>query len=184
MNAYIVVEGNTDATLITKLLPAEIQQQTAVVVGGGRANLTSSARTLLVTKRKPLALLIDSDTLDENSVVERRRETEGLLRAVSGGVPFKVFVIVPAIEALLFRVSAAVERITGKKFSAENLALSRFQPQQAILQLGQNKSELFEQIIDGLSSEDLDQLRGTSPIKELIEFLAEMLLPALQSQTA
>jgi hypothetical protein len=50
MNAYVVVEGLTDAKLVSSLLPPEIQQQTAVVSAGGRANLTAAARTLLVTR--------------------------------------------------------------------------------------------------------------------------------------
>src|SRR5436309_859747 len=112
MRAYVVVEGTTDVNLITRLLPPEVLQQTAVVAGGGRSNLTSVARTLLVTRRKPLVVLVDADTVDESSVLQRRREIEELIRQISAGVPFKVFIMVPEIEALLFRVPAALERIT------------------------------------------------------------------------
>jgi hypothetical protein len=184
MKAYVVVEGLTDVKLITSLLPQEIQQQTTLVPAGGRTNLTSVARTLLVTKRKPLAVLVDADTVDETSVLELRRETEELLRAVSGGVPFKVFMMVPEIEALLFRVPAAVERITGLQLSADNMALSRYNPHQVILQLGQNKSVIIEQIVNGLTAEELNRIRETSPIKELIEFLSEKVVPKQQPQTA
>lgn len=184
MKAYVVVEGLTDIKLITSLLPQEIQQHTTVVPAGGRTNLASVARTLLVTRRKPLAVLVDADTVDETLVLELRRDTEALLRAVSGGVPFKVFMMVPDIEALLFRVPAAVERITGQRVSADNMALFRNQLSQVILQLGQGKGVIIEQIVNGLTAEDLDLIRETSPIKELIEFLSEKVIPKQQPQTA
>lgn len=184
MNAYIVVEGLTDLNIVLSLLPQEIQQQTVVVPAGGRANLTSVARTLLVTKRKPLAVLADADTVDESSVLALRRETEELLRAVSGGVPFKVFMMVPEIEALLFRVSTAVQRITGQPLSADNMALSRYKPQQVILQLGQNKSAIIEQIVNGLTEEELNVIRETSPIRELIAFLSEKVIQKQPAKTA
>jgi hypothetical protein len=184
MKAYLVVEGLTDAKLLSSLLPPEIQEQTAVVPAGGRANLTSAARTLLVTRRKPLAVLVDADTVDASSVLDLRRETEEWIRAVSGGVPFKVFMMVPEIEALLFRVPAAVERIAGQQLSADNMTLSRYKPHQVILQLSQNKSVIIEQIINGLTAEELNVIRETSPIKELIAFLSEKVVTKQQPQTA
>ncbi len=184
MKAYVVVEGPTDVSLITRLLPHEVQQQTAVVPAGGRANLTSAARTLLVTRRKPLAVLADADTVDESAVLDLRRETEQWIRAVSGGVPFKVFMMVPEIEALLFRVPAAVERITGQQLSADSIAQSRYRPGRAILQLGQDKSGIIEQVVNGLTEEEVNVIRAASPIKELINFLSEQVVPQQIPQTA
>jgi hypothetical protein len=184
MKAYVVVEGLTDAKLLSNLLPPAILQHSAIVEAGGRANLTSAARTLLVTRRKPLAVLVDADTVDESSVLDLRRETEEWIRGVSGGVPFKVFMMVPEIEALLFRAPAAVERITGQQLSADNMTLAKYKPHQVILQLGQNKTEIIEQIINGLTAEELHAIRETSPIKELIVFLSEKVATKQQPQTA
>ena len=184
MKAYVVVEGLSDAKLITSLIPQQIQQQTTVVPAGGRNNLTSAARTLLVTRRKPLAVLVDADTVDESSVLDLRRETEEWIRAVSGGVPFKVFMMVPEIEALLFRVPVAIERITGQPLSADNMALSRYKPHQVIQQLGPDKSVIIEQVVNGLTDEEVNVIRETSPIKELIEFLSEKVVPKQQPQSA
>jgi hypothetical protein len=184
MKAYVVVEGPTDVNLIRRLLSQEIQHQTAIVPAGGRTNLTSAARTLLVSKRKPLAVLVDADTVDESSVLQLRREMEELIRAISAGVPFKVFVIVPEIEALLFRIPAALERITGHKVSPGDMALSMYKPHRAILQLGQDKNTVIEQVINGLTDEELDVIRETSPIKELIKFMTEQVVPKEHPQTA
>lgn len=182
MNAYVVVEGPTAANLLTRLLPHELQQQTAIVPAGGRTNLTSVARTLLVMKQKPLAVLLDADSVDESAVRQKRLETEELIRAISGGVPFKVFMIVPELEALLFAVPAALERIAGRKLSPDTLALSRYNPRRAILQLGQGPSDIIEQVIHGLTADEVNVIRQVSPIQELIQFLAERVAVKQQPQ--
>ncbi len=184
MKCYVVVEGPTDAGLITRLLPVEIQQQAAVVLAGGRANLASVARTLLVTRRKPLAVLVDADTVDQSTAIQARRDIEGLVRAASGGIPFKVIMLVPEMEGLLFRAPEALERITGQPLSADTLALARYNPLQAIMQLGPGKSAILEQVVKGLTDEDVDAIRDAAPIKELIEFLTETVAPKHQPQTA
>jgi len=181
MKAYVVMEGLTNVQLITNLVPQDIRPQITVVPVGERANLSSVARTLLVIRRKPVAALVNANTVDEKSVLEKRQETEGLLRAMSGGVPFKVFMMVPEIETLLFNAPEAIERITGQQLSADNLALSRHNPRQVILQLGQNKSDIIEQIVSGLTTEDLSLIRESSPMRELIEFLSEKLAPQPQT---
>lgn len=189
MKAYVVVEGPSDLTLLTRLLPPEVLQHTAVIVGGGRSNVISVARTLLVTKRKPLAVLVDADTMDEAAVLQQRRDTEELLRAVAGGVPFKVFIVTPSVDGLLFRVPAVLERITGQKLSADILSLSRYAPHRAILQMAQNKdvqskNVLMELIVNGLTTEEANVLREESPLRELIRFLLDHLVLKQQSQSA
>lgn len=184
MKAYVVVEGHTDIKLITGLLPEEIQQHTAVVVAGKRSSLVSVARTLLVTRRKPLAIFADADTVDESSVLSLRRQREELLQAVSGGVPFKVLLVVPEVEALLFAVPEAIERIAGQQLSADNLALAKYNPCQVLVQLGKNKQVFIEQFADTLTDEELNRIRETSPLKELIEFLSENVVSIRQPQSA
>ncbi len=173
MKAYIVVEGFDDAKIIGELLPQEIRQQTTIlpISASGIANLASVARTLLVTRRKPVAVLYDADTVDEYEVYNSRSELEELLRAVSGGTPFKVFPLVPDIEAFLCSNLAILESESAGE-SPINSNLPR-----RILQSGINKSAVMAQIVHGLKSEEITTIRETSPIKELIEFLSAKIEP-------
>ena len=176
MKAYVVVEGPADVKLITCLLPQEIQRQVAVVSASGRSNLTSVARTILVTRRKPLVILRDADNIDQSSTEHLRSETEEFVRAVSVGIPFKVFLIVPEIEALLFTVPAALERLTGQQLSPGDLALAKFRPKQVIMKLGLSNTSGIEQIVKGLTEQERNEIREVSPIKEMIDFLSEVTL--------
>src|SRR5437588_12121575 len=103
MKTYLVVEGPADVIIGTRLLPPALQQHAVIVPVGGRGNVTSVARTLLVTRRKPLAVLVDADTLNEAAVGQLRWDIEDLLRALAAGLPCKVLVAVPEIEVILFR---------------------------------------------------------------------------------
>lgn len=172
MNAYVVVEGLTDSKLIASLVPHDFQRQ-ITIVPAGRGGLTSMARTLLVSRRKPVVVVADSDTTDEHSMRQLRREMEELIRAVAGGIPFKVILMVPEIESLFFRAPAAVERVAGRSLTAEQLAMANFKPSAVIRQFGQTESGAFDQIVSGLTPDEIDLLRDAVPIKQLIEFLSE-----------
>src|SRR5688572_3356592 len=102
MKAYVVVEGMLDAVFLRAVLPKELLKVTELVAAGERSNLASVARTLLITRRKPLAIVADADAMDEGSVHEKQQSTEELVRAVAAGLPTKVILVRPALEALFF----------------------------------------------------------------------------------
>ncbi|MGH7134322.1 MAG: hypothetical protein ACREHD_01195, partial [Pirellulales bacterium] len=68
MKVYLVVEGSSDAAFLGRLLPAEIQPEITVVTAGGRSNITSKARSLMVTKRRPIALVADTEVTEKDAV--------------------------------------------------------------------------------------------------------------------
>jgi hypothetical protein len=65
MRVYLLVEGNSDVALFKRLLPPEIEPETTVATAGERSNITSKARSLMVTKRRPLALVTDADAVEK-----------------------------------------------------------------------------------------------------------------------
>ena len=111
MNAYIVVESPQVASLISSLLPEEILSHTAVVTTGERSSITSTARTLLVMKRKPIAVLVHANPAESSSTQGLRRDMEGLIRAVSGGVPFRVFMMDPNRDEKDLRQDAQIQEL-------------------------------------------------------------------------
>lgn len=177
MRAYVVVESLTGEPLVARLLAQEIQQQTMVVPGRGRGSATSVARTLLVSRQKPVAVLVDADTFVDGPTTHLRQETKELVRMASAGAPSQVFVVVPKLEVLLFQVPAALERIAGHPLSPVSLAVSRYDPALVIRQLGRT----VDQVVNGLTDEEVNVIRDASPIKELIAFLAEQVTPLPQT---
>ena len=57
---YIVVEGQTDAAALRRILPTSIKEQCDFVIGNGKSAAISDARTILILSREPVALVVDA----------------------------------------------------------------------------------------------------------------------------
>ena len=100
MIAYLVVEGPRDADLLRSLVQAGWLEGVEIVPAHGLANAKGRARSLLVSRRVPLAILIDSDATSPEVVLERRQGVEEVVGIVAGRTPFRVLVAVPDLETL------------------------------------------------------------------------------------
>jgi hypothetical protein len=67
-----IVEGELDSYFLRRVLGDEALRDTKIVVAGGAAGIPSLARSILVLRRLPLAVLIDADSTNP-AAVERRR---------------------------------------------------------------------------------------------------------------
>jgi len=176
MKVYVVVEGETEAYLLRAVLPNELLSHLDIVRTGGGSNLVSVARSLLVTRRRPLAVLVDTDSTDERIVREKKQSTEELLKAVSAGVPTKVILLIPEVEILLFDAPGLLANVFGHQLPNEVLILARNNPKEALSQLikGQKELRSIHQLLDRLTDEGIEALRSTGPIRELMEFLKQV----------
>jgi hypothetical protein len=179
MNVWIVLEGESDLAIVRALLPDKIQAASEFIALGRRSNITSVARTVLVKHREPVAVVVDMDSLDVATIREKYLTTEQLLRAVSGGTPFKVIPCIPALEAIFFEVPQMLQRIFPKvQLSAFLMFFSKL-PKDALAFLfanGGGPTSLSE-FLDALTDEDVERLQMTGPIRDLIAFVNEVVAP-------
>lgn len=177
--AYIITEGAVDAAILMAVLPAELARAAVPTPVGGRSSITSVARTLLVTRRRPVAVLFDADSLEEGSIQDRVRTIEELLGAVAGRTPTRVIPLVPTIESLFFE-TGVLTRICGSPLPDEVRALQDGRPREALDRLlrragGPND---IEALLRRLDDADKATIRATPPIRDLIAFLGGIARPA------
>jgi hypothetical protein len=174
MNVYLLVEGNSSQVFFKRLLPPEIQAEMTIVSVGGRSNIASTARSLLVMKGRPLALVADADAVEKDAVEQRLQTLEDLVGSATAGIPYKVILAVPEIESWFFAVPKFLERLSGKKLSPEQRELGEVRPKEVLKQLfkGQDFSSV-DALAGELTKPDVKRLRETPPRKGLIEFLFE-----------
>src|SRR4051794_10509205 len=125
---YVFVEGQTDEEFLRRVLPPEMTNQIEFVRAGSSSGIASLARSFLVRRRTPLAVLMDADSLDPTVIKERRESTEELIQAAAGSIPVKVVVAVPEIESWFFAVPEAIERVLGGKPPDDLMALGSRDP--------------------------------------------------------
>jgi hypothetical protein len=179
MNAYIVAEGAFDADLLRRLIPTELAEQIAVVAADGRSSAVSLSRTILGARQVPTALVVDSHTTNDAQASEQRTILDDLLRLAAESIPYLVVLASPEIEAILFSVPEALERIVGASLTETDRIIARFRPKETLLRLiGEGGIASQAELVSRLTEEDLAKLRRDPLVSTILGFVRTSIRPA------
>ena len=173
MTAYLICEGTRDAQLLKRVLPEEILNNVEIIPAGGISAVKSLARSLIVRRQAPVAIVMDADVTIPEQVEERLKDTEEIVGSVAANTPVKVILAVPTIETIFFQDISLLSHLLGYAPSQEMLSLAIYQPWQVLTQLisQSKKYQSQSQLIEQLTHQDLEILRKTPVIQEIILFL-------------
>jgi hypothetical protein len=173
MTAYVVTEGALDKDILKLLISQDLSGDVEIVDGGSLSGATSMARSLLVRRRVPVALVADAHSTSPELIEERELGLRGLLENISADTPSKVILVVPELEGIFFEAPSILERILGIEIPATTVVLAQASSEKALGELlqKQRKYQSLRDLLDALSPADLAQLRETKPIAELNRFL-------------
>ncbi len=174
--AYVLVEGPSDAAFLRRILSEEILKDAELVPAGGSLGIPSLARSLLVRRKRPVAVVMDSDSLNPDVIEERQQSTEEFIRAADASVPVRVVTAVPEIEAWFFASPETLQHILGERASADWLALGKRDPKGVLRQLAElnKKTWDIDQAINALNADDVNRIRAIPEVAELSAFLQEV----------
>jgi hypothetical protein len=173
--AYLVAESELDIKLLKRLLPADIVAQTEFVAAGGAYAARSMAGTLLAERMRPVALVVDSDTQDEQAVREKRETIISLLRQASASTPFEVFMAVPSVEGVLFQDQAILKNVVESILPQTEWQSAKSSPHQFMEIVHKfNKEQLLSEALEKLRTEQFQSLCQNPLLTELGHFLASV----------
>jgi hypothetical protein len=173
---YVLVEGQTDADFLRRVLASELTGDVELVPAGGSSSIPSLARTLVARRRKPVAVLMDSDSLAPDVIEERRDSTAELIQAAAGSVPVKVILAVPEMDAWFFAAPEVIERVLGTKVSNEWVFLGKRDPAGVLGLLEQHANHKWDtnQAIRSLDDHDVERIRAIPALSELSRFIEDV----------
>src|SRR5438270_13642053 len=115
MMLHILLETNRAELLLVKLLQAERQAGSVTIRSDAiQTSLYASARTLLIVRREPVAVVLDAESTYPTVADRQRQAAEEVIGEAAWRAPLRILVAVPALEALLFRRPDAVARAYGQ----------------------------------------------------------------------
>ncbi|MEY2977672.1 MAG: hypothetical protein ACO31I_14430 [Prochlorotrichaceae cyanobacterium] len=173
MTTYILCEGESDARLIERLLPEALMMEAKVFPAGGLYAVNSLARSLIVRRQCPVAIVVDADEIRPNRVEQRRSEIEEILERVAIDAPVKVVLAVPEMEIIFFQDRSLLSSLVGYEVPQDTFNAAQYEPKQILMEL-MSQSERFNhgsELIERLTTEDLHILRKAPVIQELVQFL-------------
>lgn len=170
---YVVTEGKSDIELLKKVLPKNITRFVVFVVGEGSSSALSLASTIIAVRRQPVALILDADTQDESAIEEKSGLLCALLRKAASGVPFKVLIAKPEIEAIFFQDKSLIERVVKRKLSDAEWQYARFAPYRFFAdKISLRKYPVpYANIFEHFTKDTPDILQNHPLITDLIEFI-------------
>lgn len=172
--AYLVTEGDVDGLILGKLLPEQVKAGYKWVTAQGRYSAYSRASSMLVKYRKPVALVIDSNTTDPSSIDEQRGSLEFILRQAGSGAPYKLLLAVPEVEVLLTPTAELTSKISGRPISDFEFQFIHTNPKQFFKAIAPNPEryvEFLTRILSNITDDLLPEFQNQELIREISEFL-------------
>ena len=121
----------------------------------------------------------DTDSLDPGAIREKYVTTQELLQWASGGAPFKVILCIPELESVFFAARDILDRIFPKRIFRLSEMFYPKQPKEALAHCfaqGGGPTTLL-QLLDALTDDDTKRLQAIGPIRELSDFVEEVVNP-------
>lgn len=172
MNCMILVEGETDAAILRRLLaPPRVGDTAEIVVGGGSSSVVSLARSYLITRPEPVAVVVDADTTDLRRAGERRSDIVALLHMVAPSSRSEVFMAIPSIEMIFFHDKQLAEKVFGSAYDGEQRVRSEYEPKAVLERVFLKPGErLINRTDDLIAAFGAGALRKVPLIANLISF--------------
>ena len=178
--AFIVTEGQREREILAALLPATILENIDFVVAKERSSAISIARSILVAKYIPVALVLDAETTNRSAIREEQNFLRMSLTEASFGTKYAYFLAVPEIEIVFLEDWDFVGRQIGKP----KQAFTHFELEYALLQ---PKKFLFSQLEDipypqaltqllaRMDGQTIERIRQNPLVRDLNNFLVSVL---------
>jgi hypothetical protein len=116
MTTYVLLtEDELDAKLMEALLERKNVHDVKYIAAGGWSGADSLARSYLTDPHANVALVVDSDSLDEGTTEERKRFLRRSLGQIADTSRWRVVVIKPEIDVLLFEDLSVLQGLVGHK---------------------------------------------------------------------
>jgi hypothetical protein len=119
-SSYIVVEGQADAELLDRLFTHAGSSELKVIPAHGWSSALSLARTLLLSKNRPVVIALDAD--EKNSEQVQELVNAGLAQVASPR-RWRVLVFEPDIETELLRPLKGTSELRRAKSRAQRRSL-------------------------------------------------------------
>jgi predicted ATP-dependent endonuclease of OLD family len=178
----IVVEGQTDASVLRRLIRPELLSRVQFKAAGGASGLTSFARSAFALHRGPVVLVADADTTNERAVRVMRREKQELLELASGGLPCAVVLAVPELETVFFDTTHVLDTLLEHPPTSEQRVRARFEPKKVLTEILAAEPEVksVDALVASLTGEQAKHLQNHPIGRELNDFVSRVTTGQLQ----
>jgi hypothetical protein len=172
VNPKLLVQGEAAVVFFHKLLEPDLPGEVEIVDAGTGETEVSAYGVQELGDDAVVGLVVDAGSCDPMEYRWVRQTNESRLLDKAPPDQWKVFLVVPELEALLFQSQEVLHQLMGHEFTAQQLERARTQPRQVLQQmLGQPYRYRYDpELAHRLESVDLSSLRSLPLREEILSF--------------
>ena len=177
MRVVAIVESEAAGRLIRRAVSDEVFE---VYNAGEPSTAMMMACTALSREQAPTVLLMDSETLEERTLLEAQLEIGGFLSRCHGCTPYRLILAIPQVEAILFSDREGFERALGRKVADLDWFEARFRPRAVLRRLLGDDGRFEEKalaFIETLDDAAVRRMAQHEIVQEIREFVDEVQEP-------
>lgn len=182
MKAHIVTEGKLEAVLLERLVQCHPVLRERVIKMHPmdyRSSAHFAARTLLVLRHEPVAMINSPETLSPWLLAEQRAFLEWRLGEAGAPEDWLVVLVPPNVAVLLFRDDAIMSAVLPGTLSVEDRIRGRYEPRAVLAELFTRAGEgpFPEALMQRIARADLSSLWRLDVLQPLEAFLLRVSRP-------
>ncbi|PTL79946.1 hypothetical protein [Vitiosangium sp. GDMCC 1.1324] len=171
MIPVLIVRGKAMVLVFRKLLEPEFGRELRVLESDHAGDGVSLARSILLNRKSIVALVADAKP---EEVRETHRSIVYLLISVACADLWKITLMVPQMEVLLFLDRGVLRQVLGREPTEEELTRGRTEPRRVLEeQLGLQKWELDEELCRRLETVDVSSLAEHPAVQQVRQFFRD-----------
>jgi hypothetical protein len=161
----IVTEGEKDTQILKAILPDNVIENLDFITSSGYSSALSIARTLLINGNQKIALVIDSDEIEESALADKEDFINSYMQKVRSS-NYKIFMFNPSIESFITNDKSILQDLMGKKLTELEWYKIKSEPKHRI-----SYSDLTHSLLNKKNKTLRTKLIAEKPLKELVAYL-------------
>jgi hypothetical protein len=172
MKQVLVVQGKAAVVFFRRLLEPDLGHEVEVVSGGIWANEVARSGRQKVANRYVTGLVVDAESLDPLRIQWTRWLNEKFLMQKGPPEMWRVFVVVPEVEALYFQSEEVLRQVLEHPLTPEQRERARTEPRQVLIEASgwEDRYGLEKNLGARLEQVDLSPLRSLPLREEIVSF--------------
>jgi hypothetical protein len=172
MNARAITDSIVAAHIVESTAGIPLLE---VIDGKERSHAIMVARRTLARELMPTVLVLDSESLEDRTIMEAQLEIGGILESCSRRIPYRLILAIPQVESILFSDREGFERALGRTVVDLDWFEARFRPRTVLRRLLEGDfNEAAVALIDRLDAAALRRMGCHPVVREIRGFMTEV----------
>lgn len=172
MSVSLITEGLIEQAMMKRLVRNHPILRCSRIRFVGAGNAISMGRTLLVRYRDPVALIVDTKTIEPRAIAEQRGLMEWLLERAGDRDEWECVLVTPEVPVLLFQDEDVLRSLLPKPLSFEQRIVARYEPTRVLKEVFTSAGKPFPKaLIQRIAKVNLAALWKLPVLQPLERFL-------------